>query len=473
MNPRYDVPVPGDPDDGTLMLEVREALDRAAQLHAEPDVDVHEPWSLGRRRRARKRAGAALVAGAATVTALAVGWQAGLMGGATDPTPTVAAVPDGYTTFVFAAPGAPEVDVDTVSALDVPTAAELSGTTWVLTDDLWGSDLSASQVVAADPGTTTITFGGDPGSGWGFSADGCGGGWVQEDLSLSAEGRFPPSDPVSDDQGCPQDAQAAEDFWAAALGGGGYLRVLGDDDWLLVSVVAPTAGPDDDEGPGVVTVTASPTAPAPTAEPAPSVPSTPAEPSQPLPTQPPPSPEPSASAPPEPPSAPTGTVDPPDEPGATGGGLLPGFVPAGSATTSAGFPGGGALFAPTVRAGANDGFDRVVVDLTGTGAPTWRAAYPPEPVRDGSGLPAGVAGDAVLEVVITGMAYPEPGDPVYDGGDFGLDTHALGLVVEVIRTPPFEGQLQLFVGMTGEPRPYRVFLLQDPMRLVVDVQTAP
>ena len=46
-------------------------------------------------------------------------------------------------------------------------------------------------------------------------------------------------------------------------------------------------------------------------------------------------------------------------------------------------------------------------------------------------------------------------------------------LVEVIRTTPFEGQLQLFVGMTGEPRPYRVFLLQDPLRLVVDVQTTP
>ena len=71
------------------------------------------------------------------------------------------------------------------------------------------------------------------------------------------------------------------------------------------------------------------------------------------------------------------------------------------------------------------------------------------------------------------MAYPEPGDPVYDAGDFGLDTHPLAAVVEVVRTTPFEGQVQLFVGMSGEPRPYRVFLLQEPMRLVVDVQTSP
>ena len=43
MNPRYDVPVPGDPDDGTLMVEVREALDRAAQLHVEPEGAADEP----------------------------------------------------------------------------------------------------------------------------------------------------------------------------------------------------------------------------------------------------------------------------------------------------------------------------------------------------------------------------------------------------------------------------------------------
>lgn len=469
MTPRYEVPAPEEPD-GTVLVEVRAALDRAAQLDVEPDVDVPEHWSLGRRRRARKRAGAGLLAGAASLTGLAVAWQAGLLGGATDPTPNVAAVPDGYTTFVFAAPDAPAVDVDTVSALRVPTAGELAGSTWVLLDDLWGSERSAADVVAGDPATTTMTFGGAASQGWGFSADGCGGGWFQEDPALAGDGRFPAGDLATDDQGCPTDAQAAEDFWIAALGGGGYLRVLGDGDWLLVSVVAPTGDPGDDRDPAVVTVTAEPTSPESTsgAGPAPTTDASP-EPTTDV------SPEPSGVPGPAPtsgPGAPSAT-DPPDAPTATAGELLPGFVAAGATVTSEGFPGGGTLFAPTVRAGANDGFDRVVVDLTGTGTPTWRAAYPQAAVRDGSGLPAGVAGDAVLEVVITGMAYPEPGDPVYDGGDFGLDTHTLAAVVEVIRTPPFEGQLQLFVGVSGEPRPYRVFLLQDPMRLVVDVQTGP
>ena len=136
---------------------------------------------------------------------------------------------------------------------------------------------------------------------------------------------------------------------------------------------------------------------------------------------------------------------------------------------------GGGVYAPSVRAGVHEGFDRVVLDLAaqpGATGPGWYAVYTPNPLRDGSGAPMEIAGDSVLEVVLNSMAYPEPGDPVYDGGDFGLDTHRLDAVQEVIRTTPWEGQVQLFIGMQGEPRPYRVFLLHDPLRLVVDVQTS-
>ena len=57
-----------------------------------------------------------------------------------------------------------------------------------------------------------------------------------------------------------------------------------------------------------------------------------------------------------------------------------------------------------------------------------------------------------------------------DNDDCATADDPLGAVEEVIRTTPWEGQLQLFIGMQGEPRPYRVFLLQEPMRLVVDVE---
>ncbi|GAA5157235.1 AMIN-like domain-containing (lipo)protein [Ornithinimicrobium tianjinense] len=432
-------------DEAADLADVREALERAASLHFDPDHDVHAHWTAGRRRRGRKRAGAALLAGAAGVAAVAAVWQSGLLGGATGPEPTVAAVPDGYTTFVFAAAGAgsvPDGSLADAGEPRVPTAGELDGTTWTLVDQLWEDDRSAGEIVGADPGSTELRFGdGQTVAGWGFVADDCGGGWFQEELSLAGDGRFAAGGLGTDDQGCPAAAQRSEDFWIDALGGGGFLRVVGDDEWLLVSVEAPalTADPAETTAPG----TDEPTTPVPSTDE--------------------PSPDTSSD---EPTSGGTSTDEPDTD------AQLPGFTDPGEPVVSQGWPGGGGeLFAPTVRAGRHDGFDRVVLDLTGTGTPTWRAAYPDEPLRDGSGLPAGVAGDSVLEVVVSGMAYPEPGDPVYDGGDFGLDTHTLGAVVEVIRTPPFEGQLQLFVGMSGERRPYRVFLLQDPARLVVDVET--
>lgn len=468
MNGRYDVPVPGEPAEGPLMLDVRDALEGAARLHFEPPPDVHGTWERGRRRRARKRAGTAAVAGAAGLGVLAVVWQAGLMGGATGPEPTLAAVPGGYTTFVFGAPDAPEVDPSTVSALAVPTVEDLDGTTWELLDDLYEPDGAAAQVVGEDVGPTTLSFGANR---WGVLVDRCG-AFAFEGLTIADDGRFTASGRVPADAGCTDAQVAASTFWADAVERGGFVRELGGGDWLLLSLVTPTAD-GEAEQPPATTVTATTTATA-TEEPASSSDPDPA-------TSPTTAPTATPTAPPSSPSlpSPTDATGQPPGPTPTGtaapgtGDILPGFTGPALVTTSPGWPGGGDLFAPTVRAGRNDGFDRVVVDLTGTGTPTWRASYPQVAVRDGSGLPANVAGDAVLEVVITGMAYPEPGDPVYDAGDFGLDTHTLATVVEVIRTTPFEGQLQLFVGMTGEPRPYRVFLLPDPMRLVVDVQSAP
>ncbi|RIK17180.1 MAG: hypothetical protein DCC50_02600 [Acidobacteria bacterium] len=365
----------------------------------------------------------------AAVSAVGVLAQTGLLGGSGTLPTAPAAVPDGYTTFVFASPdvvGEP-VPGSGTERPSVPAAAALDGTSWVLEEDLWGTSTPAAQVVGGDPATTTLEFGGVSGRGWGFDADGCGAGWFQDDLTLSAEGRFPGGDLATDDQGCPEDAQAAEDFWIRALSGGGYLRELGSD-WLLVSVVVPAAPSTD--------------APAPTStEPAPTGTTGPTT------------------------SAPTGT----DGRAPVAG---PAFVDPQQESVDQPWPAaGGDLLAPTVRAGRHDGFDRVVVDLTGTDDPGWRAAYTDDPRLDGSGAPAGVAGDSVLGVVLTGMAYPEPGSGVYADGTLVLDTGELDAVVQVRRTTPFEGTLEVFVGIDGEPRPYRVFLLQEPMRLVIDVRT--
>ncbi|HSP61299.1 MAG TPA: hypothetical protein VLO09_09585 [Ornithinimicrobium sp.] len=484
MNERYDVDGAGRSDGGGL--DVRDLLEEASWVGVVEDLDADGAWRAGRRRRTLRRAGAGTLAGVAATSALVLGWQAGALDGRDAQEPTVAAVPAGWTTFVLAAPGGPEVGPATTDPVSVPDEAALRGTTWDLLPALHETGTDTGAVVPA-AGETTFSFAPEGDPGWGFEVAGCGGGWFSSELTLDAEGRFPPGDPVTTDIGCSEEVQQAEDLWLAALGGGGALRTVGDGRWLLLSVDLPEGGaaplvtgdpeptgdpgeaaPDPDapdgtaaEDPGEAVPVPGPQEPpvaVPPPAPSPTGPTDPAD-SGADPAEPGADPE----DPPAPPSPPSTDPPPPaDDP-----------VYASPTEVSLGQPwpdGSGQLLAPTVRAGLNDGFDRVVVDLTGTGVPGWRAAYPEVAVRDGSGLPAGVAGDSVLEVVLSGMAYPEPGDPVYDAGDAGLDTHTLDGVVEVLRTTPFEGHLQLFVGVAGEPRPYRVFLLQDPLRLVVDVQ---
>ncbi|MCF6746423.1 hypothetical protein E9529_19530 [Blastococcus sp. KM273128] len=147
-----------------------------------------------------------------------------------------------------------------------------------------------------------------------------------------------------------------------------------------------------------------------------------------------------------------------------------GAVPAFSADTlpdTAAASPGAAVTVTDVRAGRQAGFDRVVLEVAGAGLPGWDARYVADPRSAGSGLPVEVAGDAVLQLVLTGVGLPgDTGvapyagpDPVVLGGpavrEVGIDT-------------VFEGQLVAFLGTAGE-RPFRVYRLQDPNRVVVEV----
>nr|WP_216645897.1 hypothetical protein [Isoptericola halotolerans] len=120
-----------------------------------------------------------------------------------------------------------------------------------------------------------------------------------------------------------------------------------------------------------------------------------------------------------------------------------------------------------VRVGAHDDFDRVVLDLEGTGAPGWRVEYVDEALEPGRGDPVDVDGEAVLQVDVTGTAMPMDsgveeygGDPVPGPGES---------VEQVVYRFVFEGTTTAFVGVDGEPRPFRVLTLSDPTRLVIDV----
>ena len=93
------------------------------------------------------------------------------------------------------------------------------------------------------------------------------------------------------------------------------------------------------------------------------------------------------------------------------------------------------------------------------------------PASQGSGKPIDVAGDAALQVTITGAGYP------YDTGvdEFSSNGPVTGAgtetVTEVAFDATFEGTTVAFVG-TRSQAPFRVYLLENPTRVVVDVADA-
>ena len=117
-----------------------------------------------------------------------------------------------------------------------------------------------------------------------------------------------------------------------------------------------------------------------------------------------------------------------------------------------------------VRLGDHDGFDRVVLELSGTATPGWSVSWEDEAVADGSGDVVPLEGDRVLTISASGTAMPEP-------GSFEVPARLgpAGALAEVQVNGWFEGYTQVFAGVEGDPRPFRVFTLTDPPRLVVDV----
>src|SRR5699024_3465248 len=127
------------------------------------------------------------------------------------------------------------------------------------------------------------------------------------------------------------------------------------------------------------------------------------------------------------------------------------------------------LVAQGVRLGVHAGFDRVVLDLSGAPGVGWRAGYLSQPALAGSGLPVDLAGTAVLQITALGLAAPGSEVTAYQDGTVLTDGGPLQQVTEVLQGTPFEGQLQLFIGTTQQV-PYRVWILSDHERLVIDLQ---
>ncbi len=132
-------------------------------------------------------------------------------------------------------------------------------------------------------------------------------------------------------------------------------------------------------------------------------------------------------------------------------------------------PSGGQLAMDGATAGLQTGYDRVVFTLAGgPGIAGWRVEYVAAPTSDGSGDPVAVAGSAYLQVLVRNLGIP-PDTGVPEPTNKRFSPPGLKVVKEVVLDSAFEGQYTAFIGLSAT-RPFRVFRLGSPERVVVDVR---
>ena len=114
-----------------------------------------------------------------------------------------------------------------------------------------------------------------------------------------------------------------------------------------------------------------------------------------------------------------------------------------------------------LRYSTQQGYTRLVIDLTTDGVPEWTARYT-EASGPGGG-PIDIDGDAFLRVSLRTGADP--------GGQGQNQVKVSpGPIAEARTTGFFEGSEEVLIGMRGGKAPFRAFALTDPGRIVIDVQ---
>lgn len=147
--------------------------------------------------------------------------------------------------------------------------------------------------------------------------------------------------------------------------------------------------------------------------------------------------------------------------------------PGDTAPVNDGFPDRmSSLVGADVRTGAHECFERVVIELQGEGElPGYWVRYEADPVLDSPrGEPVDVAGAATLVVSlgvwmvgIDGSGYAGPREFVPDNVEH---------IAELELIEDFEGQSAWAIGLDAQ-RPFTVSTLTDPVRVVIDIATAP
>lgn len=136
------------------------------------------------------------------------------------------------------------------------------------------------------------------------------------------------------------------------------------------------------------------------------------------------------------------------------------------------FPGTGQVaYLEDVRVASQPGFDRVVFEFSGAQDLSYRVGYA-DVLIPPSGMPVDVAGPAQIEVVLS------PGSAVDLSGAQPRETYTgpdrstpggTEVITELVQVEDFESVLVWAIG-TEERVPFGVEVLQDPLRLVVDVR---
>jgi hypothetical protein len=163
------------------------------------------------------------------------------------------------------------------------------------------------------------------------------------------------------------------------------------------------------------------------------------------------------------PSAPSSSSEPHDD----GGDSVPPF-PADTRPDTGQASAGARGTITDVRIGHHHGFDTVVFEFHGTGTPGWTVKYVPAATGQASGKPIDLTGSAVLSVAVTGVGYPTD-TSIQEFRRGTVRGHDTDVVTEAFYDGTFEGMSQAFVGTTAQ-RPFRVYLLTDPARVVLEVR---
>ena len=111
-------------------------------------------------------------------------------------------------------------------------------------------------------------------------------------------------------------------------------------------------------------------------------------------------------------------------------------------------------------------YDRFTITLTGEGPVGWNARYVEEAVEQGRGEVIVLEGNAFLDIGVTGVSIPETDEDYavyYQGGPIS----APGLNAAYDGT--FEGIAHFVIGMDS-PRQFDMFMLANPLRVVVDIR---